>query len=45
MSLPAVFPSCPDVFQFVIPHIGHRKYEQVSVGVHTFPHLKRQTGG
>lgn len=35
--LPAVFPRSPDIFQFVISHIGHREYEQVSVRVHTFP--------
>lgn len=43
LSLPAVFPRRPDVFKFVVPHIGHGKYEQISVGVHTFPQLKKQT--
>lgn len=33
-SLPAVFPSCSDILNFVIPHIRHRENEKVSVGVH-----------
>lgn len=42
-SLPAVFPSCSDILNFVIPHIRHRKNEQVSVGVHTLAQLQSQT--
>lgn len=42
-SLPAVFPSRSDILNFVIPHIRHRKNEQVSVGVHTLAQLQSQT--
>lgn len=36
-TLPAVFPGCPDVFQFTIPHVSHREDEQIFVGVDTLP--------
>ncbi len=47
MSIPAVFPGRPDVFQFVVSHVFYGEHKHVSVDVCTFTQLRggRNTKG
>ncbi len=40
MSIPAVFPGRPDVFQFVVSHVFYGEHKHVSVDVCTFTQLR-----